>query len=296
MLNKRPVFVNGFQRGGTNILINLLASHPDLAWAGETHEIFYGRELGSAWGKLTSRIMALPVVAATRQHYFWVNRMADRPPLSHRLCRYVDWLLYRRALRAESEKLEELKTNQLPLPRGSIQPVFKNLNGVVLTTPVFHEMYPQASFIGLVRNGLALCEGFLRRGWSAERFGKMYAQVCNQMLEDAKRIPNYRIVRFEEILVAPTEFLSNLQAWANLNDVEILKVRLQAKKSMDKDGVRRYMFGGNSDREVHWVPIEDLANYFRKDVNENQINRLSDEEHAVCLSYIQETMLRLGYL
>jgi hypothetical protein len=31
MLNKKPIIVNGFGRGGTSILMNLLLSHPVVA-------------------------------------------------------------------------------------------------------------------------------------------------------------------------------------------------------------------------------------------------------------------------
>ena len=76
----------------------------------------------------------------------------------------------------------------------------KNVNGVVFTTPLFQKMYPDATFIALVRNGLALCEGFVRRGWNARDFGILYDRVCRRMLEDARSVSNYNIVRFEDLL------------------------------------------------------------------------------------------------
>jgi Sulfotransferase family len=42
--DKAPIFVIGFLRGGTDILMNLLASHPDTRFVGrETHMVFYGK-------------------------------------------------------------------------------------------------------------------------------------------------------------------------------------------------------------------------------------------------------------
>ena len=44
MLNKRPIFIIGFARGGTNIILNLLRSHPDVCSPrGETDQVFRGK-------------------------------------------------------------------------------------------------------------------------------------------------------------------------------------------------------------------------------------------------------------
>jgi len=43
MLNVKPIFIVGFQRGGTGILMNLLLSHPNVCTPrGETHQVFRG--------------------------------------------------------------------------------------------------------------------------------------------------------------------------------------------------------------------------------------------------------------
>ena len=44
MFNQKPIFIVAFARGGSNILLNLLRSHPEVCSPrGETHEVFRGK-------------------------------------------------------------------------------------------------------------------------------------------------------------------------------------------------------------------------------------------------------------
>ena len=53
----------------------------------------------------------------------------------------------------------------------------KNGTGTVFATDLLAKMYPDATFIALIRNGLAICEGFTRRGeYSAADSGSVLAQ------------------------------------------------------------------------------------------------------------------------
>ena len=45
MLNRKPIFINGFSSGGTTILTNVLASHPDVCTVSEIHHLFKGHSL-----------------------------------------------------------------------------------------------------------------------------------------------------------------------------------------------------------------------------------------------------------
>jgi hypothetical protein len=289
------IFVNGFQRGGTNILVNLIASHPEVGWVTETHQIFYGNKGSSPIDKWGKRMLYAPVVLATRQHIFWINKLDERKPLSKPFASYVDW-------RMKSSAKEKINKNYANVnqtngrDRAKVVPLFKNVNGVVLASDLFSNIYPKSRFIGLVRDGLALCEGFIRRGWTAERFGKMYARVCNQMIEDANRMPDYHLMRFEDILVDPKTAIEEAYGWLGLDVLPGMKYRLQSKRSMDKNGQRSYLFGGNKDREVFWFSMEELKVRLRPDVNQNQIAQLSEQDKEICLNFVREPMEYLGYL
>lgn len=289
MLNHAPIFVNGFQRGGTNILVNLISSHPNVDWIAETHMVFYGDDWDSRFRKWMDRVFYLPILVGTRQHIFWINKVGERNPVPKLLWPYVDMLLYRKHLRTLDEG------RSISMNGETTRPLFKNVNAMTLNTKLFAEMYPDATFIALMRNGLALCEGFMRRGWSVERFAEMYNQVCREMIEDAEQLPNYHIVRFEDLLASPETVLPQIYAAAGLEFHRDQRFRLQAKKSMDKDGKRRYMFGGDEDREIHWFELKQLRGQFRTDVNDNQIARLSEQDRLDCQARIGEYMQHFGY-
>lgn len=290
MRNRAPIFVNGFQRGGTNILVNLISSHPQVEWITETHMVFYGEESEPKLTRVIDRTLYLPILASARHHIFWINKIDKPRKLPRVLYPYVDYLLYRKRMRSADAK-DPAKHNGRPA-----YPLLKNVNALTLATELFKDMYPDARFVGLVRNGLALCEGFVRRGWTAERFAKMYARVCSQMIEDAGANPDYHIVRFEDLLSEPEKEIRQVYACLGLDWNRSQKYRLQAKKSMDKDGQRRYMFGGEVDREMYWFPLEDLPGQFRTDVNENQIAQLKPDDRKVCMQHIGDVMKYFGYV
>lgn len=295
MLNKAPIFVIGFQRGGTNILTNLLASHPDTRFLGrETHMVFYGkaREPVAKWFR---RLLYLPLLVGARGHLFRAASLAERRRVPGPLMRYADLLLYRESMATPTPQSDDTSR-----PAGSAKPgrrlLCKNVNGLVFVTPVLREMYPDATFIALVRNGLALCEGYTRRGMPSAVFGEIYEKVVQRMLDDAARVPNYHIVRFENMIADPLSVIRDVYRHASLDITAVGKYRLQAKQSMDGDGRRTYAFGGQQDREVRWFDASEIGSCFRKDVDASQIARLGERERVEFLRGAGGAMERLGYL
>ena len=64
---------------------------------------------------------------------------------------------------------------------------------------------------------------------------------------------------------------------------------------MDKDGTRKYTFGGVKDRETHWFDIEDIDKLIRKDVNENQAGQLSQTDKNSFIQIAKKSMEYFGY-
>lgn len=296
MLNKAPIYVNGFSFGGTNMIVNLLASHPDVCWlSGETHEVFYSKPR-KKMDKWVRRVLCLPVQASVGQHIFGRECLDPRRALPSFMMRYVDLLFFLDKMNTDRN---EFKSEQERYSREELKGcrfLAKNVNGVVLASSQFAKMYPDATFFALVRNGLALCEGYVRRGWAPEDAGKMYETVCQQMINDSGTLPNYHLVRFEDMVADPAGFMKKIYGLAGLDAGKVDKVRLQAKRSMNKDGTRSYTFGGSKDRETHWFSMEELAGYVRNDVNQNQIEQLGEQNREIFLRQARSSMEKLGYL
>ena len=295
MFNKAPIFVNGFQRGGTNIVMNLIASHPEVSLlGGETHEVFHGKH-SEPLKKWLRRGVYFPLLATARQDIFRIHATYERNNLPHICLRYMDLVFYLNKMTAPGnfQQSNGHKIGKTEIARKRL--LAKNVNGVVFATPIFARMYPDATFIGLVRNGLALSEGFLRRGWTAEEFGLLYENVCQKMIHDSTVFPNYKIVRFEDLLTDPVKVLKQIYEHSRLDVNQVSKFKLQAKPSMDKDGKRRYTFGGEVNRERHWFPLNEIPSCLRRDVNENQIAQLTDENRRLFLNGARASMEFFGY-
>jgi len=297
MLNKAPIFVNGFQRGGTNILMNLLISHPDVCGLDkETHELFYGRNKEPLLKKLIAHTLYMPILAGTGQHYFGYRLLSQRKRLSRSLSGYLDLLFYSQKVLNPDNKLQSSSGDRTLRQRANGRLLCKNVNGIVLLAPTFAAIYPDATFIALVRNGLALCEGFTRRGATAAEVGELYDTVARQMVRDAERLENYHIVRFEDILADPQTTIQDIYAKAGLNFTSANRFRLQAKPSIAKNGSASYMFGGAKNREVHWFSLEELPQALRSDVNDNQIARLSPADKEAFMKKADGMMQHFGYI
>lgn len=295
MLNNGPIFINGFNRGGTNILQFIVLSHPDVCvLRGEIHEIFYGRSTAPV-GKWIDRGLYFPIMAIARQHIFYTRCLEERNKIPRFLMNYIDLLLYRNKLisSANRYKTENIKYSKDEIKKSRL--LCKNTNGVIFTTNLFSEMYPDATFIALVRNGLALCESYVRRGWNAEDFGTMYEKVCQKIISDNKTVRNYLIIRFEDLVQDPVPTTKKIYEFARLDITGVTKLKLQSKKSMDKNGVRKFMFGEKRG-ESHWVKIESIGDHLRKDVNKNQIAQLSQDDRKKILQKAKNSMKHFGYL
>jgi len=131
------------------------------------------------------RALYLPVLAATRQHIFWINKVEDRRPVPQFLRPYIDWRLYGRARRAPDMNDATKRNGHAP------RALFKNVNAMTLTHRAVFRDVPRWALQSVWRATGWPCARVYTRGWSAERFGKMYRRVAAQMIRDANERPNY---------------------------------------------------------------------------------------------------------
>jgi len=294
MLNRAPIFINGFPRGGTTILQNLIVSHPNVCLlSGETHQIFYGKPVEPI-KKWVHRASYLPILATSRQHIFRPALLEQRNSIPRPLMHYVDLLFYVSKMSRGGNVLFNETERRSWKDISQARLLCKNMNGLALVSDVFADMYPDATFIALVRNGFAVCEGWIRRGRTAEYAGRMYSRVCERMIEDSQRMPNYHIIHFEDMISDPVSTVQQVYEYADLDVSQVTRFGLRARESMDKDGVRRVTVGQK--RQTIWLDTEALGSYFRKDVNQNQIARLKESDREVFLEHARRPMEHFGYL
>jgi len=298
MLNRKPIFIGAFARGGSTILLNLIASHPDVCSVAETHQVFKGRShVESPWKSLERSLLHdLPVLVSTAQDLFSTRVLRPRKRVSKRVQRFIDRVLYRDKLRSRTVHFNLLKGPNSEYTLQEIAEsrlIAKNLNGAIFLSDMFAEMYPDAKFVYLARNGLALCEGYMRRGRSPEWTADCYRTVVGRMMNDCARLPGATIVRFEEILDNPVDELLALYAKLDLDLARVSHVRLQLRKTIDERG--RHRLENGSECDVVWCDLLDIKSHLDRDINDRQIRRLSASDRNAFLRKAGDAMEQLGY-
>jgi hypothetical protein len=301
MLNKKPIFIIGFTRGGSNILLNLLRSHPQVCSPrGETQEVFKGQIGEEKLSVILTKLWKyLPILLAQRQHIFSVNLESDPVrSFSQKTMHRIDKVLFLDKMKAlgptqnlyknENEKysLEEIKKSRI---------LCKNLNGLIFLTDLFNEMYPDATFLALVRNGFAVCEGHLRRNIDINKSAELYRKSCERMIEDSKRIKNYHILKFEDIIDEPVKMLYKIYDYCDLDKGLLKKVRLATKPIVKKDGSHGYIHGV-AETKLLWYDIEEFSNHFDKNVNKNQIARLTKNQKKIIQEEAGQVLKYFNYI
>ena len=74
---------------------------------------------------------------------------------------------------------------------------FKSVNYDINLTEELLKVYPDLYFIALSRNGYALCDGYLRRGYSATDFGRIYREIAEIMGRYSNSTPRFKLIKFE---------------------------------------------------------------------------------------------------
>lgn len=299
MLNKRPVFIVAFAYGGSNILLNLLRSHPDLCSPrGELNEVFKGKLDEPLATRAAKCFRYLPCLLAEGRDIFDFNDWQPRKPLKAFTRRLVDRILFDEKLRARGESQNYYKEENVPYTAEEIRSsrlLSKNLDGLTFLTPEFSRMYPDATFFGLARNGFAVCEGHLRRGHALETIARNYEKGCRLMLEHARAIPRYHIVRYEDLISRPLETLKEIYRSSDLDIGRVKMVRLEDKKVIGKGGEHEMSQPGEW-KQMFWYGLEEFGRHFRLDANENQIRRLSEEQKETIRRCCPTSLKEFGYL
>lgn len=300
MRNKRPIFIVSFAYGGSNILLNLLRSHPEVCSPrGELNEVFKGKLEEPVTTRIAKNLRYLPVVLAEGGDIFGFNNWNDRKPFKKSSQKRIDDIFFKEKLWARDETQNLYKTENVKYTDKEIAEsrlLNKNLDGLIFVSRELAKMYPDAVFFGLVRNGFAVCEGHLRRGYDFETIARNYGRGVQRMIEDSKVIPNYHMIRYEDILEKPQEMLREIYRLAGLETAALNgKVRLQVKKVITKDG-KHETVDNMKWKEVVWLGVDEFQRQFRGDSNDNQIKRLTEEQKNIIIKYSGDSLRQFGYL
>ena len=297
----------GFQRGGTDLLWYFLLSHPDVCRTqGETHQVFRGRWGTTGTGNrryhvarnLAALARGFPLLLMQREDVFSQHAMRARRPFGRFAAWYVDKMLFEAKMRAREPNQNRYKFPGVLYTLDEIRRarlLCKNVDGVIFLTSNLHRMYPDATFVAIVRNGFAVCEGHMRRGTPVDEAAVIYEKGCARIIADSEKYDNFAVIRFEDLLAEPES---------------VLRVAFEAC-GLDVDSVERFRFfvkrtvGETRDRptpgnlaagEQAWCRMDELGRYLQRDVNTAQINRLSDDDKLTIARIARGSLEHFGYV
>ena len=294
-----PIFLLGIQRGGTNQLLNILRSHPATYWpGGEFHEVFRPRSL-----RAEGPVPALRKLARYAPILLTAGDIldVDRPPAR-------DGLLAGAPGRAVVAGLARSAAGNHPsvaaykdgLRRhgffGAAPPpdrmLVKALNYNLAFVPDLLALYPDARFVGLIRDGRAVCEGHVARGAGLADAAAAYAYVGRRLIElEARGLP-LKTWRFEDLVADAPGVSAAVYDFCGLDRAATSGVCLQDKERIVQPGGRV----AGMRKVAHFYRFEEMGRHMRADANAAATARMPAEALAEITERCRPVLEHFGYL
>jgi len=297
---KEPVMVNGFSHGGTNILINLLLSHPDLCYPGETHKALAGgTKSHGTLRRLVKRVSFR--IADMRWKVGDLSRVYVLNPRTTFPHKATGW--FKSTLEKEKRRANHESHNLWIWPRERYsfaqrkdsRLLLKNNNGLCLQYNLLRSAFPSARVLCFFRHPFALIESHLRKGRDLEMLLNLFSRVWSSLIKQAQaERERYMLIRFENILAKPQESLEQIYAFAKLDIGRVTHIRLQHKAHYTNNGT--YKHSGSYDRQVVWYDPADIGEHLDPAANLRAIQRLDDSIKDRVAHVFQSHMEKMGYL
>ena len=280
MKNKKVIVINGFQRGGTNIVYNIFQSHPEVC---SPNDLETGQIITQNYRIPTHQKIGYLIKRLKLGFYSLLNtKFILNSFLSKIIGILIDELFYIYKLKNYTNLYNRFKYQNVPYTLDEIKSsvlCLKSVNNDIFLSKFFSRIYDDIYFIGLVRNGYALCESWIRRGKNANINGFRYKKFCQMMIEDSKKIKNYKLIRFEDILQNPFNEALKLYEFTHLKPVSLEKLRFKSKKVLTREGNHIVKFGRLDAK--YWFDSNTIGEIIDQNINNIQIQKLSELDQKI---------------
>jgi len=250
--NQKAILLSGFARGGTNIAWNILQSHPEICSPiKETGELFAHSRLLRTAHRIGGRLGSA----------FLIRRV-----------------LYGQKMLTLSHPENRFISNEIAYTRQAVNDsilCLKSVNHDVRYTETLLKAYPELYFIALVRDGYALCDGYIRRGGTAQEAGQLYAEMAGAFQRCATMVKHFEMIKFEDIVQRPFEVARVLFEFAGMNQIEVDWLRLKSKRLINRSGSHQVVFG--AENRKYWFDRNTVTNILVPDINQYQSERLTPQ-------------------
>ena len=276
---QKVIVLNGLARGGTNIAWNILQSHPNIVSPiYETNQIIGRRSIFAPFQHLIQRGKNIP----------WIRKQV--------CLRFNQYKLKNLYALDNQYKYEGQRYTREEIERATlcIKGVCSPRNWDISYSELLHSAFSSVYFVGLIRNGFAICESWRRRGISARKAGKLYARFCDKLLRDKEHFPCYKIIRFEDMLAAPFVMAKYLFEFVGEEKSDIRKLRIKAKRTLDPKRKHTHQYGDLNRK--YWFSEKTISEIIRTDINAVQQKGLSPQEQKAFEAEAGEAMRHFRYI
>ncbi len=249
ILNQKVIVLSGFARGGTNLVWNILQSHPQICSSiRETGQLFNESlkiKIGNALSSLSLG-----------------KRLIDEELFRYKM---QNLLHYENKQKSPSQVYTKREVEQAAL-------CMKSVNTDIYYTDLLTSIYPDLYFIALIRDGYALCDGYIRRGKTATQAGKLYQQMADEFKRLSGIVPNYKMIQFEDVISDPFKVSQELFLFTDVFPVKLSHLRLKSKKVMRESGKHTPLYGDQGHK--YWFDYASIHQSLDSSVNTIQQSRL----------------------
>lgn len=275
------VVISALSRGGSNILWNILQSHPRLCSPiRETGELIFDE---------IAPFRFFPPSTAKRIAAGRLARLVARGHVRHA---FEQW-----KLRTLGSPDNGSRADGVPYQRHEVEqsiPCFKGVDSDVELNPLLEAIYGNVAYVPLVRDGYAVCDGWMRRGMSAEQAGRKYAGLVRRMLTPGDSDNPIVLVKFEEMVADPFGTAERLFKALDLSPTILPKLRLKSKRLLGRRGEHEPRFG--EEGRKYWLAPHEIAQALDTGVDRRQSARLAPDARAAFERGAREALELLGYL
>lgn len=146
--------------------------------------------------------------------------------------------------------------------------------------------------IFLIRNGYAICDGYVRRGYKSSRAGKIYANVGKKMRQIHETMDNVCVVRFEDMVSDPFNLAESLFKFIGMPQT-VDRLRLKSKKIVTQDGRHLAPYGDQGQK--YWFTRDTIGEIIDPNIDDIQSSRLSGDDLETFEKYATEMLVEWGY-
>jgi hypothetical protein len=238
-----------------------------------------------------------PIIALQRQDTFSIKRYSEPKKLTREGRLILDKILYDEKLLARDENQNLFVRQGLEYSDDQIKEsrlFCKIVDGLIFFCRELHEIYPDATFVGLIRNPYALCESWMHRRKDIKTSIKHCKLIYERMLDDSREIPNYKIFHYEDLVANPIKVIKCLYNHTDL-DLEVVdQFRMEIKKDRNEE-INSINICKRKEKKLVWYEKKKINDHFVKGANVKQIQRLHSAEIKLINRELSSLLQELGY-